>query len=39
MVELAMPDTLRLEDRSVLMTAAIDGGNEGNSSPLITTPG
>jgi len=34
-----MPETFRLEDRSVLMTAAIAGGNDGNSSPPITTPG
>jgi hypothetical protein len=34
-----MPDTLRFDARSVLMTAAMDGGSEGSSSPPITTPG
>src|SRR5262249_54101449 len=39
MVELLVPETLRLEDLSVLSTAARDGGTDGNSSPPIMTPG
>src|SRR5262245_1007960 len=39
MVELRVPDTFRLEDRSVLSTAASDGGTDGSSSPPIITPG
>src|SRR4051812_32000769 len=37
-VEFGRPETLRLEDRSVFISAAIDGGNEGYSSPPMTTP-
>src|SRR5436190_12592908 len=38
-VELGTPDTLRLDDLSELISAAIEGGKDGNSSPPITTPG